>query len=114
MNPAVTLCFAVRQNEAVGRVSSTLCRSSSAALPGVLVVAFFIGRAFAHPSVNYVVTVLGPLGIGSRSLRNSIIAFFLMSVVLFVSNTPGFAHWTGVTPDVSRRFTSPSRRPFPG
>ena len=58
--------------------------------------AFFIGRAFAHPSVNYVVTVPGPAGDWVAFVAEFIIAFFLMLVVLFVSNTPGFAHWTGV------------------
>jgi hypothetical protein len=58
-------------------------------------VAFFIGQAFAHPSVNYVVTVPGPAGDLVAFVAEFIIAFFLMLAVLFISNMPGLARWTG-------------------
>jgi aquaporin Z len=55
-----------------------------------------IHEAFAHPSVNYIATVPGPTGFLVAFNAEFIIALALMMTVLFVSNTPGLARWTGI------------------
>ena len=96
MNPAVTLTFLRLGKMKPWDTFFYVVAQFIGGVTGVLVVALFIGQAFAHPSVNYVVTVPGPAGDWVAFVAEFIMAFFLMLVVLFVSNTPGLARWTGV------------------
>lgn len=65
-------------------------------LVGVLVAAAALGRALAHPSVNYVVTAPGPRGPAVAFAAELGISFVLMSVVLAMSNHPRLAPFTGL------------------
>ena len=78
MNPAVTLTFLRLGKIRPWDAFFYLIAQFIGGFTGVFVVAFFIGKAFAHPSVNYVVTVPGPAGDWVAFVAEFIIAFFLM------------------------------------
>src|SRR5882724_3106652 len=63
---------------------------------GVLAVALFVRETLADPAVNYVATLPGPQGVGVAFIAEFVIAFFLMTIVLLVSNTPRLARYTGL------------------
>jgi aquaporin Z len=96
MNPAVTLTFLrlgkVKPWDAVYYIAAQFIGG----IAGILIVAVFIRQALAHPSVNYVVTAPGPAGEWVAFVAEFLIAFCLMLTLLFVSNTPKLAPWTGV------------------
>ena len=96
MNPAVTLAFLRLGKVKPWDAFFYIVAQFIGGVGGVLVAAFFIGQALAHPSVNYVATVPGPAGEWVAFVAEFVMAFFLMLVVLLVSNTPGLARWTGV------------------
>jgi aquaporin Z len=96
MNPAVTLTFLrlgkVKPWDAVYYIVAQFVGG----IAGISIVAVFIHQALAHPSVNYVVTAPGPAGEWIAFVAEFLIAFCLMLTLLFVSNTPRLARWTGV------------------
>ena len=55
-----------------------------------------LGLAFANPPVSYVATVPGAGGVWVALLAEVLISFGLMSMVLFVTNTPRLMRLTGV------------------
>jgi aquaporin Z len=63
---------------------------------GVSLVAFFLGKELADPAVRYVVTVPGPNGPWVALLSEFIIAFGLMSTVLYFSNHHRLDRYTGL------------------
>lgn len=65
-------------------------------LMGMLLATRILRGAIAHPSVHYIVTVpsLGQVNIAFFS--ELAIAFGMMLMILFVSNRPRLARWTGV------------------
>lgn len=65
-------------------------------LLGVLVAARILGTAIAHPSVNYVVTLPGVMGVAIAFVAELLISFGMMMMVLIVSNTPKLARFTGL------------------
>ena len=96
MNPAVTLSFL-----RLGKIKSWdaffyIVAQFMGGVAGVVITALIIHEAFADPSVNYVVTIPGSGGILGAFVAEFIIAFALMLTVLFVSNTPTLARWTGI------------------
>ena len=66
------------------------------AVSGVLLVAQFFGREVSDPAVRYVVTVPGAHGIWIALLAEFVIAFILMSVVLYFSNHHRLDRYTGL------------------
>lgn len=95
-NPATTLTF-WRLGKVEGRVALGYAAAQTAGgLAGVVLCAAVLGRALAHPAVDYVVTVPGPAGVAAAFAAEVGITFILMTVVLRVSNSPRTAHLTGL------------------
>lgn len=65
-------------------------------LLGVLLAAAILRDAIADPAVNYVVTIPGAAGVGVAFCAELIISFGVMLMVLFVSNIPKLARFTGL------------------
>jgi len=95
-NPAVTLTFwrlgKMKNWDAFFYVVAQFIGG----IAGVLIVAVFARMALANPAVNYVATLPGPHGMATAFVAELVIAFFLMTVVLNVSNTPHIARFTGL------------------
>lgn len=63
---------------------------------GVLLMKFTLGRIFTETPVNYVVTVPGKAGVAVALIAETVIACGMMLMVLFVTNTPKLARFTGL------------------
>ncbi len=63
---------------------------------GVLLVKFMLGRVFTETPVNYVVTVPGKTGVAAAFIAEIVIACGMMLMVLFMTNTPKLARFTGL------------------
>lgn len=96
LNPAVTLTFLrlgkVRPCDAVFYVAAQLAGGTL----GVLAVLAVLGRRFAAPPVSYVATLPGAYGPYAAFAAEVMITGLLMGVVLWASNTPRWARFTGV------------------
>lgn len=99
MNPGVTLAF-----WALGKVRSAdalfyIVFQNLGAISGVLVARLILGRAVAHPLVNFAVTAPSPDRRAPRRaawLGEFAIAFVMMSTVLWCANSPAVAPFTGL------------------
>jgi aquaporin Z len=96
MNPAVTWTFLrlgkVRSWDALlYPVLQTL-----GGIAGVLVMKFALGSGFTDAPVNYVVTVPGKAGLAAAFITEAGLAWGMMLMVLFTTNTPRLARFTGV------------------
>lgn len=95
-NPSVTWTFfRLGKIEAWDAVFYTLFQFAGG-IAGTLLASLTFGKSIAHQAVNYAVTLPGPNGPIGALLAEIVISFFLMSVVLTVSNTKRFARWTGM------------------
>lgn len=96
MNPATTLTFLrlgkVMPWDAVFYIAAQFVGGVS----GVLFAKLLLGSIIAHPSVSYVTTVPGPAGVGVAFIAEGAIACGMMLMVLFVTNTPKLACFTGL------------------
>lgn len=96
LNPATTLTFLrlgkVRPWDAAFYIVAQILGGTG----GVVVSRFLLGGIIAHPSVSYVVTVPGPAGAGVAFLAEVVIACGMMLMVLFATNTPRLARYTGI------------------
>lgn len=96
MNPAVTLTFLrlgkVDRHDAIGYVLAQFVGG----VAGIALCAVVIGRLVADPSINYVVTIPGPAGTVVAFAAEAAMAFGMMFVVLFMSNRPPIARFTGL------------------
>jgi aquaporin Z len=95
-NPAVTLTFL-----RLGRIQTWdavfYCIAQFlGGLAGMFITGVFLGGALAHPSIRYAITVPGPYGPLPAFIAETIISFFLMSVILRISNTDRYARYTGL------------------
>jgi aquaporin Z len=96
INPSVTLTFL-----RLGKIKKwdaffySVFQFAGAAL-GVAVVAAALGKAVADPAVRYVVTVPGEHGIAVALVAEFLIAFGMMSLVLYFSNHHQLDHYTGL------------------
>ena len=61
---------------------------------GVMFSWSILGGLLADASVNFVVTVPGKYGIGTAFVAETIISFFMMTMILFTSNSARFARLT--------------------
>jgi len=96
MNPAVTWTFfrlgKVKAWDALFYpVFQTL-----GGVAGVLLVKFALGKIFADAPVSYVVTVPGKAGVPTAFVAETAIACGMMLMVLFMTNTPKLARFTGL------------------
>ena len=96
INPSVTLTFfrlgKVKSWDAFFYIASQFL---GAAL-GVVLVARFVGKELADPAVRYVVTVPGEHGAWVALLAEFIIAFGMMSAILYFSNHHRLDRYTGL------------------
>jgi aquaporin Z len=96
LNPAVTLTFFRLGKVAPWDAVFYVLAQFAGGVAGVALVAAAAGKLLAHPSVNYVATLPGSGGTSVAFFGEIVIAFILMSVVLFVSNTQKLARHTGL------------------
>lgn len=96
MNPATTLTFLrlgkVQPWDAVFYIAAQFLGG----VLGVLVAKLILRDTLAHSSVGYVATVPGAFGPGIAFAAEMLIACGMMLMVLFVTNTPKLARFTGV------------------
>jgi len=94
MNPAVTLTYLrlgrIRALDAAGYVLFQF----AGGVAGVSLAAFLIGPPLGHSAVNYVATQPGMAGVAAALAAEFGISFFLMLVLLFVSNSKQFTRRT--------------------
>src|SRR5262245_35288418 len=95
-NPSVTLTFwrlgKVASWDAVFYVAAQFI----GAVTGVGIAAAILEGWLAHPSVSYAATAPGRAGSGVAFVAEFLISFFLMTVVLVVSNRPRLNRFTGL------------------
>jgi aquaporin Z len=96
MKPATTLTFL-----RLGKVQpwDAIFYIAAQFVGGILGVALskkLLGNIIAHPSVSYVVTVPGSAGVVIAFLAEAMISWGLMFMVLWSSNTPQIARFTGL------------------
>ncbi|PZD75226.1 Propanediol diffusion facilitator [Acaryochloris thomasi RCC1774] len=96
INPAVTLTFFHLNKIAAWDAFFYILFQFIGALAGVLLVAVALGSPFQEAPVNYVVTVPGQWGWPAALVAEFTISFVLMTMVLWVSNTPQIARLTGL------------------
>jgi aquaporin Z len=96
INPSVTFTFLrlgkIKFWDAVFYITAQF----TGAVLGVVLVARFLGTEVSDPAVRYVVTVPGPHGIWVALAAEFVIAFGLMSAVLYFSNHHRLASYTGL------------------
>jgi aquaporin Z len=95
MNPAVTWTFF-----RLGKVKSWDALfypifQTLGGVAGVLLVKFALGHTFTEAPVNYVVTIPGKSDVTTAFLAEAAIACGMMLMVLFMTNTPKLARFTG-------------------
>jgi aquaporin Z len=110
LNPSVTLTF-----WRLGKVASWdallyIVAQFAGDMTGVLLAAWVLGHALAHPAVHYVATVPGASGVAVAFLAELVISCVLMTVVLTVSKTSHLARLTGLWAGMLVA-TAPSKRP---
>lgn len=96
MNPAVTWTFfrlgKVKPWDAVFYPVS----QAVGGVAGVLLAKLTLGRIFTEWPVNYIVTVPGRAGVATAFIAETVIACVMMLTVLFMTNTPRLARFTGL------------------
>ncbi len=96
MNPAVTATFLRLGKVAPMDAAFYTVAQVAGGLLGVSASALALGPRLADPPVSYVVTAPGPWGPGAAFLAEVAITFVLMLVILWATNRPTWARWTGV------------------
>ena len=96
INPSVTVTFLrlgkIKIWDAIFYVASQF----AGAVLSVVLVARFLGKELADPAVRYVVTVPGDHGLWVALLAEFIIAFGMMTTVLYFSNHHRLDRYTGL------------------
>jgi aquaporin Z len=96
LNPSMTFTFfRLGKIEPVDALFYIAAQFAGAIL-GVYAGSLVLGGSLAHPAVDYVVTLPGPYGYLWAFLAEMVITFFLMSVILRVSNEPKLNRYTGL------------------
>jgi aquaporin Z len=96
MNPAVTITFLRLGKIPLRDALFYIVFQFFGGLVGVLLTALILGNFFTQPPVNYVATVPGPAGDLPAFLGELVIAFIMMGMIVYVSNEPAIAHFTGL------------------
>jgi aquaporin Z len=96
MNPATTLTFLRLGKIQPWDAAFYITGQFLGGLCGVVFAKLLLGVILAHPSVNYAVTVPGAKGPLAAFLAETMIACGMMLMVLFVTNTPKLARYTGL------------------
>jgi aquaporin Z len=96
LNPAVTLTFLRLGKIARPDALFYIAAQCIGGLAGVLAVALAVGEPFTQPPVSYVATAPGAVGPGAAFIAEVLIAFGMMTMVLFTSNHRRWSRYTGV------------------
>jgi aquaporin Z len=96
MNPATTLTFLHLGKVKPWDAAFYITAQFIGGVCGVLFSKLLLGAVIAHPSVRYVATVPGPAGVGVAFVAEAAIASGMMLMVLFATNAPGLARFTGL------------------
>jgi aquaporin Z len=96
MNPAITLTFYRLGKVAPADLAGYLSGQFAGGVAGIAAVAMVLPAAVADPSVNYVTTVPGPLGLWPAFAAETLISFVMMLSVLVVSSHSRLSPHTGL------------------
>ncbi len=96
INPSVTFTFFRLGKVKLWDAIFYIAAQFTGAVLGVLFVVQFLSKEISDPAVRYVVTVPGPHGPWVALLAEFIIAFGLMSTVLYFSNHHRLDRYTGL------------------
>jgi aquaporin Z len=96
MNPAVTLAFLHLKKIPAWDALFYIVFQFLGGLAGVLLTALALGRFFTQPPVNYVATVPGPAGALVAFEGEMLIAFIMMTMIVYVSNQAAISRFTGL------------------
>ena len=109
MNPAVTLAFLhlgkIAPRDAAGYMAAQFAGGAA----GIVLATAVLHGLPADPSVNYVATLPGGAGQAAAFAAEVAISFLMMTAVLWISNTPRAARFTGVAAGRSSPSTSRSK-----
>jgi aquaporin Z len=94
-NPAVTLTFFCLRKISPRDLAGYIAAQFAGGIGGMMLAGMILGATIAHPMVNYVVTLPGGNVLAAFTAEVGITAL-LMTVVLWVSNTPSLARFTGL------------------
>ncbi len=96
INPAVTLTFyrlgKIHKSDAFFYVLFQFLGG----LSGLLLIGLIMGPWLAHPNVKYVATVPGHSGVGIAFMAEAVMAFGLMTMILWTTNRAKLASLTGI------------------
>ena len=97
LNPAFSLTFwSLGKMSATDAVAYSVSHFAGGAV-GMAIAYLLLGQLVASPSVNYVATLPGARGAPAAFGGEFLISFILLLVVLFVSNRPSIARYTGIS-----------------
>jgi len=96
MNPAVTFAFLRLGKIPLWDALFYILFQFLGGLAGVLSTAAILKGSFTQPPVNYVVTVPGRAGYMAAFVGELLIALFMMTMIVFVSNRSFMARYTGL------------------
>ncbi len=96
INPSTTLTFLRLGKVEPWDAFFYAAAQTAGGAAGVGLVALLLPEAVAHPSVHYVATVPGSAGVAVAFAAEVAISFGMMTLVLWVSNTPALSRSTGV------------------
>ena len=102
-NPAVTLTFLRLGKIAYADAAFYIFSHFAGGLIGVLTAWLIFGGLLADGAVNFVATVPGRYGVGVAFIAEVIISFFMMTMILFTSNS---AKWSRLTPYLAGIFVA--------
>lgn len=94
INPAVTLAFLRLGKISVQDSIFYILAQFIGAVLGVFLASCVL--PVSHPSIHYLVTAPGAMGVAVAFLGEFTVSFLLMMLVLVCSNSVRFAKWTGV------------------
>src|SRR5689334_13900022 len=96
MNPATTLTFLRLGKIAAWDATFYIAAQFIGGVCGMLLSKLILGDVLGHHSVNFVATVPGPSGAVVAFIGEVVIACGMMLMVLFATNTPRIARYTGL------------------
>jgi aquaporin Z len=94
MNPAMTLMFLRLRKIELWDAIFYMTFQFLGGLAGVLLSFLLLGRAVAHPDVNFAATQPGRSGVAVAFFAELVISMVLASVVLLTSNDKALSHFT--------------------
>jgi len=96
LNPAVTMTFWIRGKVASCDALFYCVAQFLGGTAGVFLARLFLGRQFADPPINWVVTIPGTRGASMAFAAELLMSLGMMLTVLVSSNRPGLSRFTGL------------------